>query len=270
MRNPNGVSDTLFIPLEGRLYASERHPELLIDKKILSLKDKYPEMFNISSGQTEYTLLASACRAFNLDSVTRKFLSEYPDGTVVNIGAGLETAFSRVDNGNVLWYDLDLPPVIETRRKYIQETARNKFMAISVFDTSWMKEIQQMNPSAVLIVAAGLFYYFEEKAVIGLINNIKKHISNVEIVFDAVCEKGLRLSNRFVRKTGNKNALMCFYVDKPEDFFRKIHGRVCSIEAYPFYRDVLKIISRECSFKTKAIMTISDYLKMVWVIHAKL
>jgi len=270
MNKPDGVSDTLFVPLEGRLYATERYPELLKDKELLRLNKQFPDLLKKQSNQTEYTLLASACRAVNLDNVTRRFLAEHPKGTVVNIGAGMETAFSRVDNGKVRWYDLDLPSVIEKRRQYICETERNKFIPLSVFDSSWMRRIDQMNPSAVLIIAAGLFYYFKEETVVGLIDDMKRQIRNVEIVFDAVCAKGLKRSNRFVKRTGNRNALMHFYVDKPEDFFKKINGGAHSIEAYPFYRDVLKMISRKCSFKTRLIMSISDHLKMVWVIHAKL
>lgn len=32
------VEDTMFIPMLGRVYASEMHPDILYDKKALSLK----------------------------------------------------------------------------------------------------------------------------------------------------------------------------------------------------------------------------------------
>jgi O-methyltransferase involved in polyketide biosynthesis len=41
----------------------------------------------------------------------------------VHIGCGLDTRFDRVDNGQVVWYDLDLPLVIGLRRKLIPETS---------------------------------------------------------------------------------------------------------------------------------------------------
>ena len=36
------IEDTMFIPMLGRIYASEMHPEILYDKKALSLKEKLP------------------------------------------------------------------------------------------------------------------------------------------------------------------------------------------------------------------------------------
>jgi hypothetical protein len=38
-----------------------------------------------------------------------KYIERYPEATVINIGAGLDTTFSRVANGKMRWYDLDLP-----------------------------------------------------------------------------------------------------------------------------------------------------------------
>ena len=36
------VEDTLFVPMLGRIYASEHYPQILYDKKALSLKEKRP------------------------------------------------------------------------------------------------------------------------------------------------------------------------------------------------------------------------------------
>ena len=44
----------------GRIYASEIHPEILYDKKALSLKGKLPAGLMEKGKQSQYTLLASA------------------------------------------------------------------------------------------------------------------------------------------------------------------------------------------------------------------
>lgn len=36
------VEDTLFIPMLGRIYASENFPQIVYDKKALELKEKLP------------------------------------------------------------------------------------------------------------------------------------------------------------------------------------------------------------------------------------
>jgi O-methyltransferase involved in polyketide biosynthesis len=53
------------------------------------------------------------------DRRTQAFLARVPAAVVVHIGCGLDTRFERVDNGQVEWYGLDLPEVIELRRQLI-------------------------------------------------------------------------------------------------------------------------------------------------------
>jgi O-methyltransferase involved in polyketide biosynthesis len=36
----------------------------------------------------------------------------HPEGLVVNLGAGLDTRFYRLDNGTITWIDIDLPEVV--------------------------------------------------------------------------------------------------------------------------------------------------------------
>ena len=126
MNKLNGISETLFIPLAGRIYASERFSKLFYDKKLYELRMKLPEIELNFPKQNEYTYLASACRSFNLDNEVKQFIKRFPEGTVVNMGAGLETSFFRVDNGKISWFDLDLPEVIELRKKFFDETDRYK------------------------------------------------------------------------------------------------------------------------------------------------
>ena len=42
----------------------------------------------------------------------------------------------------LLWYDLDLPDVIELRRKFIRENERRKFISASFLEEKWLKEIK--------------------------------------------------------------------------------------------------------------------------------
>ena len=93
------VEDTLFVPLAGRIYASERCPRVLYDGKALSLKGALPAGLLAWDRQSQYTLLASASRSANMDRSVRDFLRRKPDGIVAQLGCGLETAYFRCDNG---------------------------------------------------------------------------------------------------------------------------------------------------------------------------
>ena len=44
---------------------------------------------------------------------TGTVLAAHHDATVIELGCGLDTSFSRIDNGRLRWYDLDLPEVID-------------------------------------------------------------------------------------------------------------------------------------------------------------
>ena len=97
------VEDTLFVPMLGRIYASDHCPQILYDKKVLELKNKLPSDLIEQKKQTQYTLLASASRSANMDRIIRAFLKRRPDGVIVQLGCGLETAYYRCDNGKSRW-----------------------------------------------------------------------------------------------------------------------------------------------------------------------
>ena len=115
------VEDTLFVPMLGRIYASEYCPQILYDPKALELKKKLPSSLPEQDGQSQYTLLASAARSANMDRYIRAFLEHRPDGVIVQLGCGLETAYYRCDNGRSRWYAVDLPHVVEYRRELLPE-----------------------------------------------------------------------------------------------------------------------------------------------------
>jgi O-methyltransferase involved in polyketide biosynthesis len=50
----------------------------------------------------------------------REFMARHPNAVVAHLGCGLDTRFERVDDGRVTWYDLDLPEVMDLRRRLIE------------------------------------------------------------------------------------------------------------------------------------------------------
>ena len=93
------VEDTLFVPMLGRIYASEHCPQILYDRKTLELKNRLPSDLIKQNMQNQYTLLASASRSANMDWFIRSFLERRPDGVIVQLGCGLETTYHRCEIG---------------------------------------------------------------------------------------------------------------------------------------------------------------------------
>ena len=50
------VEDTLFVPMLGRIYASEHCPQILYDRKTLELKNRLPSDLIKQNMQNQYTL----------------------------------------------------------------------------------------------------------------------------------------------------------------------------------------------------------------------
>lgn len=271
MPNLGIVEDTLFIPLAGRIYASEHFPQILYDKKALLLKDQLPHDLFEKARHNQYTLLASAVRSANIDRQVKTFLNENPNGVIIQLGVGLETAFYRLNTKNVLWYAVDLPDVIELRRSLLGEPAHEKYIAADIFRDEWMKNISRLSPQKpLLITAAGLFHYFSEFEVKTFIKKIQ-HLHNmqsIDLVFDAVNKTGMKmLQKKYMKQMGHPHARMSFYVDSAQVFARQISLDPNTICEEAFYRHINK---KGLHRSTKVAMMISDILGMVKILHARL
>ena len=180
------VEDTLFVPMLGRIYASEHCPQILYDKKALELKNKLPSDLIEQNKQNQYTLLASASRSANMDRFIQSFLERRPNGVIVQLGCGLETTYYRCDNRRTHWYAVDLPHVIDYRRELLPELERETYLAGDAFSEDWIRQVRTEFPDApILVTAGGLFHYFEENKVISLLRMIGQ-FGNMEVVFDTV------------------------------------------------------------------------------------
>lgn len=259
------VEDTLFVPMLGRLYASEHCPQILYDPKALELKKKLPSGLPEQDGQSQYTLLASAARSANMDRFIRAFLERRPDGVIVQLGCGLETAYSRCDNGHTRWYAVDLPHVVEYRRALLPEPERETYLAGDAFAEDWIRQIRTDAPDApILVTAGGLFHYFEESKVVSLLRMLTK-FGDIEIVFDTVSKSGMAMMRKkYMKQVGHGDAQMFFYVDSASVLAGKIGSGVRVLAEEPYYRHIPRT---GLKLSTKISMAVSDRFCMVKMVH---
>ena len=262
------VEDTLFVPMLGRIYASEHCPQILYDKKALELKNKLPSDLIEQNMQNQYTLLASASRSANMDRIIRDFLERRPNGAIVQLGCGLETTYYHCDNGRARWYAVDLPHVIEYRRGLLPEPERECYISGNAFAKDWIKKVRdEVLDTPILVIAGGLFHYFEENKVIALLRMIGQ-FGNMEVVFDTVNRKGMAMmQKKYMRQVGHADAQMFFYVDAVEELAAKIGGNAKVIADEPYYRYIPK---NGLKMSTKVSMAVSDRFCMVKMIQLKL
>ena len=120
--------ETLLIPLYAK--AQPENP-LFFDPKAQGMLSQVD--YDFTRLRVPYKTVVLICqRAKKLDAVARAFLAEHANGIVLHLACGLDSRFWRVDNGQVEWYDLDMPPVIELRRQFYAEQERYHLIASSL------------------------------------------------------------------------------------------------------------------------------------------
>ncbi len=264
--NYNGVEDTLFIPLTARIYASKRFPAYFYDEKSLEFEGKIAN--DIMEKSNEYTMLASCARYYRSDKEIKKFCHRYDRSNVVFLGAGLETAYYRLKDKHNHYYEVDLEDVINNRKKHIGCSDNDMLIAADMFSLKWVDSMDVSLPT--IIVVNGVFQYFTRDRIFKLLNDISKAFKEeLEILFDATNEKGLKFANRYVKKTGNKSALMSFYVNDAKDFTSRINNATLIAE-YPFFGETIDNIRSKLKFKTRVYMWFADHQKSAKIVHIKL
>lgn len=250
-----GVADTLYIPLTARIYVSEHFPEYFRDDVAVSLKSEIPYE-EIASKSSEYFQMAGACRFYSTDQMIRAFIGRHEKCNIVNIGCGLETAFFRIkpDPEKAVFYEMDLPEVIETRRRVFGTSENDILIPGDMFDFAWAENIDRNLPSLVTVI--GVFQYFEEEKVIGFLKQLKKTFPGVEVIFDVMTEKAIRYANDYIRKTGNNDAELHFSADSGQSVAERCGMKL--VEERPFFGAARKQLKKKLRLYTRIAMKVVD------------
>ena len=133
------IQETLLIPLLGRAMITQQNSGLIQDEKAVNIVESLD--YDFSKWQKSKALLGATLRTRMFDDDVRAFLGEHPNGTIVEIGCGLNTRCERLDNGQARWFDLDLPDTLALRRRFFQDEPRRTMLAASVLETDWMETV---------------------------------------------------------------------------------------------------------------------------------
>jgi methyltransferase (TIGR00027 family) len=184
------VSNTMLITLYARAYESKQKDPILHDDKAVEMIELIKQELVGSSNPIHQKILkdqhnhfltvSMALRSRRFDRYVTEFMQRFPAGTVINMGCGLDTRFDRVDNGQIHWFDIDLPGVIELRKRFMQESERRKFISASVTEPGWVAQVRKGTPT--LFLAEGLFMYLQEADVKTLLATIEREFAPAELV----------------------------------------------------------------------------------------
>ena len=195
------VASTSFITLYCHALETLSDNPILSDPKSVEIMTELNKTLSRSENTLDRTLVSGmldkklvvhiAIRAKKYDDYARDFLKRFPDGVVVNIGCGLDSRFLRIDNGRVVFYDLDLPEIIAIKKAFFKETERYHLIASSVLDFDWMAPVLR-HKGPFLFMAEGVFMYLDGKDVRSLVLKIQENFRGSELVCEVFNSVWLR------------------------------------------------------------------------------
>lgn len=194
--NLKNIPETMLIPLRARSNETKIKNGIINDPKSVKIMNEIESNVAQKGEISISSQKGVAIRTEILDELTIRFLEKYPNATVVNLGCGLDTRYTRLNNGKLTWFDLDVEEAIDLRKNFFQETEHFKFIPKSVLDFSWNEQIAKNQPT--LFIAEGLMMYFTEKEVKAILKNIAVNYPTSTIIFEAM--------SPFVARNSKKHA----------------------------------------------------------------
>ena len=186
------VAETCLLTMYCHALESQTDNPILVDDKAVEIaRALNPELATaesqllrkLASGKIDKRLIVFInLRAKRYDQYALDFLAKHPNGTIVNLGCGMDSRFQRVDNGQVMFFDLDLPDVIALKRKFFEAHERYHLLGHSVLEHDWMSQVVEHSSGPTLFLAEGLFMYLEPDRVKSLVLALQSHFPGSELV----------------------------------------------------------------------------------------
>lgn len=208
------VQETLLLPLYGRKRVMEMYPGNFNDLDCQRIYNEVEIDYNRKGIMEKIGAIMAATRQYDLASVCRSYLKNHPRACVVNLGCGLDTTFSQVDNGQARAYNLDFPDAIAVRNELLGERERETNIACDLNDLSWFDKIDFRPEDGIVFFASGVFYYFKTEQVKTLFAAMAEHFPGGKLVFDATKKKGLKNMLKTWLKDCDDNIGVYFSVDE--------------------------------------------------------
>jgi methyltransferase (TIGR00027 family) len=196
------ISSTMLLTLYCHAQESQSANPIINDPRAVAITSVLNRQLSASSERmyrelgkgkiNKKLVIFISLRARRFDEYALAFLKEHPEGTVVNLGCGLDTRFWRIDNGSLNFYDLDLPEVIEIKKKLVSESGRYHMIASSVLDSGWMQQVRDQGKGPFLFLAEGLLMYLNGDDVKRLILKLQLEFRGSELVCEVVNESVTR------------------------------------------------------------------------------
>ncbi len=155
------VQETALIPLAIKASETARENARIQDEKAKEIIEALG--VDVSKYDPFMSHEGVVARTIMYRNELKRLLEQYPDAVCINLGCGFDDKFSQVDNGRLIWFDVDLPDQITVRKKVYQNRERCTMLEGSALDGAWTKAIPKSD--MYIIVMEGVLEYFSKEQV---------------------------------------------------------------------------------------------------------
>jgi len=136
------------------------------------------------------------------DERVSTFIKEKPNAWVLNIGAGLDTRFYRLDNGLCHWIEFDVSENLLWREKLFHPSERYKLVSGSIDNLHWIDALSIPNNVPVLIVCEQALLSRVESDIAKFIQTLSRHFSRCDT---CIVVAGDKASTSLGKRLGSQN-----------------------------------------------------------------
>lgn len=176
----NEVNKTLYIPLYGKSYVSQKGI-ILKDATAEGIWQK--EGFKLKGkSKSKWLAYYMGMRARVFDDWLGDKITENPCCVVIHLGCGLDSRVMRVKQDSALWYDVDFPDVIAERRKFYREDEKYKMISSDIRQKAWLDSVEKAKSA--IVVMEGVSMYLAPDELLAVISMLCSRFEGLSIMMD--------------------------------------------------------------------------------------
>lgn len=176
----NEVNKTLYIPLYGKSYVSQKG---IILKDATAEEIWQKEGFKLKGkSKSKWLAYYMGMRARVFDDWLCKKISKNKESVVIHLGCGLDSRVLRAGDGAKAWYDVDFPDVIAERRKFYSEDEKYKMISSDIRQKAWLDSVEKAKSA--IVVMEGVSMYLAPDELLAVISMLCSRFEGLSIMMD--------------------------------------------------------------------------------------
>ena len=224
----NNVNKTLYIPLYGKAYVSQKGI-LLSDKKAEEIWAA--EGFKLGrKSKSKWLAYYMGIRSAVFDEWLSQKMDAFENAVVLHIGCGMDSRVLRVGTQGHKWYDVDFSDVIAERGRYYTETEDYKMLAGDARKSDWLSSIPQNGHAVVVLEGVSMYLSHEEMQT--LIGNLCVHFTKVSLLVDCYTTLAAKMS-KYKNPVNEVGVTQVYGIDDPTLWQTDAFRFVCEGEMTP-------------------------------------